>query len=141
MKKQIISIYTAIIFKAGFTACSNDFLRILNPSRMWQMKMPLTDVNTLKTAINGVYSRLQSSDYYGRSMYVIPELMADNLFLSSRNTGRYLDYDNFVVADEDTFAEGAWDVMYEVVVNATKAIVRGQEIESTSQAHQNQLRL
>lgn len=123
---------------AGFTACSNDFLDI-KPEQNVADEDAITDVNTLKTAINGVYSRLQSSDYYGRSMYVIPELMADNLFLSSRNTGRYLDYDNFVVADEDTFAEGAWDVMYEVVVNATKAIVRGQEIESTSQAHQNQL--
>lgn len=121
MKKQIISIYTAIILMAGFTACSNDFLDI-KPEQNVADEDAITDVNTLKTAINGVYSRLQSSDYYGRSMYVIPELMADNLFLSSRNTGRYLDYDNFVVADEDTFAEGAWDVMYEVVVNAQKPL-------------------
>lgn len=50
MKKQIISIYTAIILMAGFTACSNDFLDI-KPEQNVADEDAITDVNTLKTAI------------------------------------------------------------------------------------------
>ncbi|TRZ41286.1 RagB/SusD family nutrient uptake outer membrane protein [Robertkochia solimangrovi] len=120
------------------TSCSNDFLDI-DPEQNVAAENAITDLKTLQTAMNGVYSTLQNNDYYGRSMYVIPELMADNLYLSSRNTGRYLDYNNFVVSDEDAYAEGTWNALYVVVANANRAIAGGESLTAISDTQQNQI--
>lgn len=108
-------------------SCSKDFLEI-DPEQNVPAEDAVTDINTLETAVNGIYSILQEDGYYGRNMYIMPELMADNLRLSSRNTGRYLDFNNFVVSKEDTYVESAWNTIYEVAVNATRAIEGGEEI-------------
>ncbi|RNL95217.1 RagB/SusD family nutrient uptake outer membrane protein [Sinomicrobium pectinilyticum] len=138
MIRNIKHTITSLLLITCMVSCSSDFLDI-EPEQNVSAEQAITDVNTLQTAINGVYSKLQSSDYYGRSMYVIPELMADNLALSIRNTGRYLDYDGFVVSEEDTFADGLWNTLYEVIVNASKAIEGGEKLEIVSGEQQEQI--
>ncbi|MCF8715378.1 RagB/SusD family nutrient uptake outer membrane protein [Joostella atrarenae] len=133
--KNIIICLCAII---ALTACSSDFLDI-DPEQNVPSENAVTDIKTLQTAINGVYSKLQSDAYYGRSMYVIPELMADNLYLSSRNTGRYLDFDNFIVNEENSYVEDTWNAIYEVIANATKAINGGEKLESTTPEQQKEI--
>lgn len=135
---KYIKLFITICVLSATASCSSDFLDI-DPEQNVAAEKAITDINTLRTALNGVYSKLQSSDYYGRSMYVIPELMADNLFLSTRNTGRYLDYDSFIVSEEDTFADGSWNVLYEVVVNATRAIEGGENLDIISSEQQKQI--
>lgn len=123
------------------TSCSESFLDI-NPEQSVAAENAIVDLVTLQTALYGVYSKLQNNDYYGRTMYIIPELMADNLYLSSRNTGRYLEYENFVVSERNGEAEGLWEKGYEVIVNATRAIEGGKAIEgstATGQSSINQL--
>ena len=133
--KHIISCFCAII---ALSACSSDFLDI-DPEQNVPSENAVVDIKTLQTAVNGVYSKLQSDAYYGRSMYVIPELMADNLYLSSRNTGRYLDFDNFIVNEENTYVEDTWNAIYEVVANATKVIDGGEKLEATTTEQQNEI--
>lgn len=108
-------------------SCSEDFLEI-DPEQNVAAENAVIDINTLQTAVNGVYSNLQSNGYYGRNVYVMPELMADNLYLSLRNTGRYLDFNNFVVSEEDSYVESAWNSIYEVAVNATRVIEGGENL-------------
>lgn len=138
MKKEMkISLVIAFILSLIW-GCNDNFLEI-DPEQNVVAENAITDVNTLKTALNGVYSLLQSSNYYGRSMYVIPELMADNLFLSSQNTGRYLDNDNFIVSDEDYYAQGTWNQIYKVIVGATRAITKGEELSAESELIQTEI--
>lgn len=138
MIRNITHTIASLLLLSCMFSCSSDFLDI-DPEQNVSSEKAITDVNTLQTAINGVYSKLQSPDYYGRSMYVIPELMADNLALSTRNTGRYLDYDGFVVSEEDTFADGLWNTLYEVIVNASKAIDGAEKLEAISPEQQEQI--
>lgn len=138
MIRNIKHTITSLLAFTCIISCSSDFLDI-DPEQNVAAENAITDINTLQTALNGVYSKLQSSDYYGRSMYVIPELMADNLALSTRNTGRYLDYDGFVLSEEDTYANGLWNKLYEVVVNATRAIDGGEKLETLSEEQQEQI--
>lgn len=135
--KHIVILATVMLT----ASCSESFLDI-NPEQSVAAESAVLDVITLQTALNGTYSKLQSNDYYGRTMYIIPELMADNLYLSSRNTGRYLEYENFVVSERNGEAEGLWEKGYEVIVNATRAIEGGKAIEGstpTGQISINQL--
>ena len=123
------------------SSCSESFLDI-NPEQSVAAESAVVDLVTLQTALYGTYSKLQNNDYYGRTMYIIPELMADNLYLSSRNTGRYLEYENFVVSERNGEAEGLWEKGYEVIANATRAIEGGKAIEGstpTGQISINQL--
>ncbi|RAV28878.1 RagB/SusD family nutrient uptake outer membrane protein [Sinomicrobium soli] len=128
----------SLLIVLAASSCGSDFLDI-EPEQNVSSEQAITDINTLRTAINGVYSKLQSSDYYGRSMYVIPELMADNLYLSSRNTGRYLDHESFAVTEEDSYSDGLWNLMYEVIVNATKAIDGGESLEAVTDGQQQEI--
>jgi hypothetical protein len=129
--------YIAILAVAMLTAsCSESFLDI-NPEQSVAAESAVVDIVTLQTALNGAYSKLQSNDYYGRTMYIIPELMADNLYLSSRNTGRYLEYETFVVSERNGEAEGLWEKGYQVIVNATRAIEGGKTLQGTTTAQQN----
>lgn len=127
MRKSIKYLVLSFWVFLMVSSCGENFLEI-DPEQNVAAEGAVVDINTLETAVNGVYSLLQSSDYYGRSMFVIPELMADNLYLSLRNTGRYLEYNNFVVSREDSKAEGTWNAIYKVAVNATRAIEGGEEM-------------
>ncbi len=126
MRKNIIYIIVST-WAFLFISCSEDFLEI-DPEQNVAAENAVVDLNTLQTALNGVYSNLQSNGYYGRNLYVMPELMADNLFLSLRNTGRYLDFNNFVVSKEDSYVESSWNSIYEVAVNANRVIDGGENI-------------
>lgn len=128
MKKLHLYIITGAFLTGSMSSCSENFLEI-DPEQSVSTNKVVTDVNTLQTALNGVYSKLQDDGYYGRSVYIIPELMADNLYLSLRNTGRYLDYHNFIVREQDSYAEDLWNTSYEVVINATRAIQGGESLE------------
>lgn len=131
--------YIAILAVTMLTAsCSESFLDI-NPEQSVAAESAVVDIVTLQTALNGAYSKLQSNDYYGRTMYIIPELMADNLYLSSRNTGRYLEYETFVVSERNGEAEGLWEKGYQVIVNATRAIEGGKTLQGTTAAQQNSI--
>lgn len=126
-KFTIVSIFVLLYVNA----CTNDFLNI-DPEQSVSEERAVEDINTLQTALNGVYSQLQDDYYYGRTALVIPDLMADNLYLSLRNTGRYLSHHNFQVREQDSYAEGLWNDAYEVVVNATRAIQGGEQLELSS---------
>lgn len=119
-------------------SCSESFLDI-DPEQSVAAESAVVDLVTLQTALYGTYSKLQNNNYYGRTMYIIPELMADNLYLSSRNTGRYLEYENFVVSERNGEAEGLWEKGYEVIVNATRAIEGGKAIQGSSTTQQNSI--
>lgn len=135
MKSTIKQLAFAILISIAGTSCSNGFLDI-DPEQNVSAENAVVDEITLKTALNGVYSEMQDSEYYGRSFYVIPELMADNLFLSSRNTGRYLDFDNFIVSERDAYVEGLWIRLYSVLANASRVIEGGEGLESGSSDQQ-----
>ncbi|GGF37884.1 RagB/SusD family nutrient uptake outer membrane protein [Echinicola rosea] len=140
MKKLHLYMIIGALTVGSMSSCSESFLEI-DPEQSVSTDKVVTDVNTLHTALNGVYSKLQDDGYYGRSVYVIPELMADNLYLSLRNTGRYLDYHNFIVREQDSYAEDLWNTSYEVVINATRAIQGGEalEVAGDQQTTTNQL--
>lgn len=126
MKKNRKYIIVCLFAFLSFS-CGKSFLEI-DPQQNVAAENAVVNLQTLKTAVNGVYSLLQDNGYYGRNLYIMPELMADNLYLSLRNTGRYLDFNNFVVSKEDSYVESAWNAIYRVAVNATRAIEGGENI-------------
>ncbi|SHF35625.1 RagB/SusD domain-containing protein [Pedobacter caeni] len=111
----------------SFGACEKDFLAI-DPQGQTAVNMVVIDLPSTKAAVMGTYSLLQSADYYGRTFTVLPDLMADNMYISRRNSNRYTSYDQNILTTNDGSASGAWGILYQTVVNSNIIISKGQQL-------------
>lgn len=108
-------------------ACSKSFIDYTNPQTL-PLDGTIKDLKSLTNAANGVYNNFQNVDYYNRTFTLSPELISDNVFVSRRNSNRYLNHDNFSIGNGDGYVLGAWSAMYDVVVNANLAIAHGEAV-------------
>lgn len=108
-------------------ACSKDFLE-LKPDQSTETGRAIKDLPGLQAAISGVYSLMQSANYYGRTMPLLPDLRADNSFVSVINTNRYRNQDQYIVTANDVYTTDSWNQLYSVVANANMVISKGPAI-------------
>ncbi|ACU57951.1 RagB/SusD family nutrient uptake outer membrane protein [Chitinophaga pinensis] len=89
-------------------------------------KLPTADalktIQGVNAAVNGMYEGLKVTEYYGRNYLVIPEIAADNVYLSFNNSNRFLSSWrlSWVVADGDV--TGVWNRVYAVILRANNII-------------------
>lgn len=120
--------YAVTLFLAGlFAGCGKDFLE-LKPPQSTPTEDAIKDLPGLRSAINGVYSLLQNENYYGRTMPLLPDLRADNEFISVINSNRYRNHDQYIVTANDAYTTDSWNLMYSVVANANMIIRKGGSI-------------
>lgn len=95
-----------------------------------QVDEAIVDLNSLNMAANGTYSFLASINHYGRSILLIPEILSDNGFIDAfNNTGRYLDYDEFNLSDNDRDADRVWNNLADIIASSSISIREANEIE------------
>lgn len=116
-----------ILLSLAFSGCSQRFLEEANPQAVGfdQIK----DLKALTTASVGVYSKFNQPNYYNRTFVLVPDLLGDNVFISIKNTGKYINHDRFAITNGDGYITGAWSLMYQAIVNANLALAAGAEIE------------
>jgi len=76
----------------------------------------------LNAAVNGVYSSLRTTDLYGRTLIMKGDLMSDNAFQSTANSGRYTNFNQYTITVTDGNAAGAWANAYAAIKNANVII-------------------
>ncbi len=103
------------------SSCGEDFLEI-DPEQSVDIANAVIDLQSLNASTNGVYDRLQSPDAFGRTLVLVPDLMADNAFISLQNANRYQPQNEHIVLATDGFTAEAWERLYEVIVNANLII-------------------
>lgn len=87
-----------------------------------EVENAITDINSLKLATSGAYSFLANSALYNRTFTLLPEIMSDNAFIDAfDNTGRYLEFDDYIVTSNDARTNEAWNIMSRII--ATTSIV------------------
>ncbi len=127
MKRIKYSLYIlAAVLLAG-TACKKSFLEI-DPQQNTDVNQTITDVPSIRSAVNGIYSLLQSSNSYGRTATLIPDLMSDNLQISVLQANRYLNQDQYTVASNDGMVTNLWNNLYAVVANANLIIQKAESL-------------
>lgn len=132
--KKLYNIFYATLIALLITSCGKEFLEI-DPEQQAAVNMVVVDLPTTKAAVMGTYSLLQSAAYYGRSAVILPDLMADNMYISRRNSSRYTSYDQYITNTNDGTASGSWNIMYRTIVNANVIIAKG-EVLSVPQSEQ-----
>ncbi|HEY0895034.1 MAG TPA: RagB/SusD family nutrient uptake outer membrane protein, partial [Sphingobacteriaceae bacterium] len=120
---------SGLVIAAMMSSCSDEFLN-QEPSTAIPSDQALnTDADVL-AAVNGMYSALQATDLYGRTKFVLGDLLADNSFVSVENAGRYITFEGYTHSRTSSEIAGLW-------TNAYVAIGRANEIINSSQAKVN----
>ncbi|MFB6456845.1 RagB/SusD family nutrient uptake outer membrane protein [Chitinophaga sp. Hz27] len=124
-KSYIIAAIGAAIFTSS---CSKDFLD-KQPQQNTDLNSTFVDMASGRASLNGIYSLMKGVSYYGRTLYVTADLMADNAYLSSSNSKRYLQFDSYTTNSTNGDATGMWNTLYQVVVNANLMLQAGNKLQ------------
>ncbi len=101
----------------------------------------IVTTNDLQAAANGMYNSLRAVGAFGRSIPIMGDLMADNVYIAPSNSGRYLTQNNFSTTVATAEPSDMWSALYTSILRANTVIFA--ELPSVTQADQatvNQLK-
>jgi len=124
----IHKILPALLLTAAFGSCTKGFLST-SPQQSTALDKVIVDLPSTRGAINGIYSLLKSADYYGRTMFVNADLLADNAYISKKNSGRYLPNDQYGITSNDSRVRATWNQLYLLIANANILIRKGEALQ------------
>ncbi len=102
-------------------SCKKDFLD-LRPYDSIGSDVAISNVSDMKAALSGAYANLGSANLYGRTIPLFADLLADNVYISTVNSNRYLDFFqvNYTVTNGN--AQGVWESAYSTILRANNVI-------------------
>ena len=103
------------------SSCKKSFLD-LKPYDSVEADAAITNLADMQAALNGVYGNLTSSNLYGRTIPLFGDLAADNVYISSVNSNRYLDFFQIFYTVANVNAQGIWQSAYSTILRANNVI-------------------
>jgi hypothetical protein len=121
-----------LIMVGFFLSCSESFLE-LTPQSSVANEDAITNLEDLETSITGVYDEIQGAYYYGRYMFMVPDVLSDDV-KQNLSANRIVDYAEHVQNVSDGQANALWTGMY-FANNALNNIINSDvEVTASSQA-------
>jgi starch-binding outer membrane protein, SusD/RagB family len=102
-------------------ACKKQFLE-LTPYSQVPLNQAIVDENSMQTAVNGMYAGLRATDFYGRSIPIDGDLLADNVYISASNSNRYLIELTYTYIPTSGDQQNTWAEGYAVILRANDII-------------------
>jgi len=129
-------IYSGLVMSTLMvSSCKKEFFD-QPPATSIDAKDALKTETDVLTALTGTYAGLRVSTLYGRAIPLMGDLMADNVFVSTRNSGRYTGQNNYNYVINNADVLGVWQNAYMVILRANNIINSTPAV--TSQANVNQ---
>ena len=128
--KYIITLFTIAV---SLIACNKDFLEI-KPEQSVLTEQVFSNMSASRAAVNGLYSLMQSTSYYGRDAMVIPEVLSDNMTRSVKTGNRYTGMNTMTHTATDANVTRMWAQIYRVVTNANAIIANEEKIKNAASA-------
>ncbi|GAB3520981.1 RagB/SusD family nutrient uptake outer membrane protein [Emticicia fontis] len=110
-----------VLITSFLSSCKESFLE-LSPYTQVPNEAAVATEADLIVALRGAYSQLRNANLFGRTIQVIGDLGADNVYLSSRNSGRYFAFDQYVITINSADYEGYWNNAYSGILRANNII-------------------
>jgi hypothetical protein len=104
-----------------FASCSKSFLD-KKPYNAVVLPESIKSEQDMQVAMSGVYAGMRNTDLFGRTLPLKGDLMADNAFVTTSNSGRYISMNTYVVTSTDAYAGAVWPLAYVVIKNANNVI-------------------
>ncbi len=121
MKTNIKIFIFSMAVLASASSCKKKFFD-LQPYDALPVNKAITNDADLNVAVNGMYASLRNVDLYGRTLPVKGDLAADNVYLRTGNSGRYLVFRDFNETVANGEANNVWNAAYAAVKNANQVI-------------------
>ena len=139
MKYIMISIkYRLVLVSLGAvlvaTSCSKKFLD-QQPYNGVPNPTAVVDEPSMYSGLLGLYSSLRATDFYGRTYAIKGDLMSDDCFLSSSNSGRYLGFNQYDMDKTNSYPSAIWQNAYAGIKNAN-VIINSGVVASTDNINQ-----
>ena len=119
--KLTINVLTGFAISLLLASCSKDYLTKVPANALPQTEAIQTEADLL-TVTSGIYSGLRATDLYWRTLPLKGDIMADNAFVTTSNSNRYISFNNFNFTTADAYATNIWTNAYVVIKNANNAI-------------------
>lgn len=120
MKNKIIfSLSLAALLSLG--SCKESFLE-LAPYDALPASTAISTSADMGVAANGMYAGMRTVGLFGRTIPFTNDLLADNVYLSVQNSGRYLPYFNYSVNSQSGDNLGTWNDAYVAILRANNII-------------------
>lgn len=121
MNKTIKILAFSLITVTVISSCKKSFYD-LNPYDALPVNGAITSDADMNVIANGMYASLRDVDLYGRTLPVRGDLSADNVYLRSGNSGRYLIFRDFNQTVANTDVNNIWNAAYQAIKNANQII-------------------
>lgn len=118
MNKSIL-ILSILLITLG--SCKKGFLD-RNPYTAVPIATAITTVDEMGSAVNGLYSLMRGAGLYGRTIPIMGDVMADNVYISTQNSGRYILQNNYSFTVGTAEPDNIWAGLYSVIKNANLII-------------------
>ncbi len=130
--KAINKLYFAsLILMLSTVSCNKDFLND-KPYTAVVLQDAIKTESDMLVAVTGAYSQLRNTDLYGRTLPVKGDLMGDNTYVTTGNSGRYTTLDNFNMINTDAYGLAVWQQAYVAIKYANTIIAASSSLTSTT---------
>src|SRR5689334_250236 len=102
--KLFIVLVTAL---AVTSSCKKNYVDLLPPTSLTPDQALATEAD-IQVALRGAYAGFRATDYFGRTVPLLGDLMADNTYQSLTNTNRYTAFNLYNFTSADGSVAGFW---------------------------------
>lgn len=114
-------IYLLFAIVATLSSCKKSFLDE-EPSTSIDAATSIKTANDMADAVNGMYTASSSYKLFGRDVPVLGDLLADNAYVSSANSGRYTTENAYTFISTSAEASDIWNQGYYTILQANRII-------------------
>lgn len=121
MKNSTKYIWQLLISTIFLFGCSEGFTD-LKPYDSLPFDEALRTEADLDYAVNGMYAGMRNFNLFGRTLPFIGDIMADNAYISTSNSGRYIQENSYTLNAQNGDVSGLWEQAYTVILRANNII-------------------
>src|SRR5678815_3081132 len=120
-KSRLAGLIVLVSLVTALSSCKKSFLD-LKPYTSVSSDVAITNEQNMQAALNGAYSNMNSANLYGRTTPLFADLVSDNVYISTINSNRYLDFFQINYTVTDVNVQGVWGSAYSTILRANNVI-------------------
>jgi hypothetical protein len=120
-KSKLAGLFVLASMALALGSCKKSFLD-LRPYTSVSSDVAITNESDMQAALNGAYGNMNSPNLYGRSTPLFGDLVSDNVYISTINSNRYLDFFQINYTVTDANGQGIWQSAYSTILRANNVI-------------------
>ncbi|MFT3825612.1 MAG: RagB/SusD family nutrient uptake outer membrane protein [Chitinophagaceae bacterium] len=122
--------YTVLLAATFMASCSKSYLD-KTPYTATALNSAITGESDMLVALTGTYSQLRSYYLFGTANAMKGDIMGDNTYVTTSNSGRYTSMNNFSFTTADSYAYYCWYYNY-IAIKYANTVINASVASSTN---------